>query len=143
MASCANPRNISQTSTHGVFVARAKRVTQRIFGTVHAVDVPPRGDAAKAISLQIRRHENGRVREEWLSVAKPLKARVRELATVPESLLSQTFDLVIDEAAWSPRCAESRPRLWPRCLNHDPAILCTLCQFRDCPHSRVDNLAEW
>lgn len=81
-----------------IFVARANRVTQRIFGTVHAVDVPPRGDAAKAISLQIRRHETGRVREEWLSVAKPLKARVRELAKVPESLVAQTFEFVIDEA---------------------------------------------
>lgn len=79
-------------------MARSKAAKQLVVGTVHALDLPPRGDRAKAVSLRIRRHVDNRVSEEWMAVAKPLKARVRELAQVPEALVGQTFEFTVDEA---------------------------------------------
>lgn len=83
-------------------MAKKKATLERIVGSVKEVDVVRQPHGAKRVgepvALKIRTRADGRVLEDWFSVGKKLKGRVRELASVPEELVGHTFELSLNES---------------------------------------------
>lgn len=81
-------------------MARKKAPLERILGSVKEMDVVLRPSGEKRIgqpvSLKLRTRANGRVNEEWYSVSKALKPRVRQLAAVPEEIVGHTFEFLLN-----------------------------------------------